>query len=60
MRLYKNGQVQLFVLNSKKGRGISSYNQKNEILYPRNSKFNVIKFAYFKEIDKYIVFLEAM
>lgn len=57
MRLYKNGQVKLFVLNSKKGRGISSYNQQeNEILYPRNSKFNVIKFAYFKEIDKYIVF----
>lgn len=56
-----SGQVQLFVLNSKEGRDISSYNQnENEVLYPRNSKFKVIKLTYFKEIDKYIVLLEEM
>ncbi|WP_294196668.1 ADP-ribosyltransferase [uncultured Clostridium sp.] len=39
-----DGQVQIYILNSQKGRDISKYNDgEQEILYPRGSKFKVLE-----------------
>ncbi len=45
------GQVQIYILNSSKGKDISMYNSgEKEILYQRNSKFYVIEVEKQKEI----------
>lgn len=54
-----DGQVQIFIKNSKHGRDISALNEREqEVLYQRNSAFKVIEI---KEIDgKYHVWLEEV
>ncbi|HFL2477366.1 TPA: ADP-ribosyltransferase [Clostridioides difficile] len=52
-----NAQVEIYILDSKKGKNISMYNDKEkEILYERNSKFEVMEI---EEINgKYFILLE--
>jgi len=51
------GQVQIFIINSKKGKDISKYNsEEQEVLYPRGAKFKVLEIK--KDEDKYNIVME--
>lgn len=52
-----DGQVQIFIQNSKKGRNLSRINiSESEVLYERNSQFNVLNVI--KRDNKYYILLE--
>lgn len=54
-----NGQIQIYILNSKSGKDISRYNpDENEVLYQRNSMFKVITTGQIK--DKFYIVLEEL
>ena len=53
-----NGQVQIYILNSKNGKDISLFNpQESEVLYPRNSRFLVIDIIKISQ-DNYEIYLK--
>lgn len=53
-----NGQVQIYILNSKTGKDISSFNpQECEVLYQRNSRFLVIDIIKISQ-DNYEIYLK--
>lgn len=57
-KLYNpNGQVQIFIMNSKKGRDITTFNASEaEVLYERGSEFKILNVDY--RYDKYWILLE--
>lgn len=51
------GQIQLYIQNSKKGKNLGSLNDmEHEVLYPRNSSFKVLNGI--KQDGKYYILLE--
>lgn len=53
------GEVQILIINSKKGRSIVGYNKKEfEVLYERNASFKVLNKA--QKNEKYFIWLEEV
>jgi len=54
-----DGEIQIYIHNSKKGRSIVGYNKKEfEVLYERNSSFKVLNKA--QQNGKYFILLEEV
>lgn len=54
-----DGEIQIFIRNTKRGRNIMAYNEKEqEVLYERGTRFFVWNIT--KEEGKYLIFLEEM